>query len=480
MTDSDSPRVVIVGGGLAGLSAAVSLAPHRLNVELLEARRGCGGRAGSYTDPVQQQDVDYCQHVGMGCCTHLLHFLDATEQLPAWQRARELTFIDRTGSRYRLIADRWLPAPLHLTRSMLRQGYLPWATRLAIATSLLRLARDSKGPRDGRFYAWLESQRQLPVAIDRFWNVILTSALGEDVRHVAYKPARKVFVDGFLRNSTAYEVLIPKLALATLFGQRVPQWLQRHGISVRSGAAVRDLLIEGNRATHVVLNDGTKIAADHFIIAVPWHQLERTLGESAMRVVPNIERFREIPSAPISGVHLWLDRPITELPHAVFIDRLSQWMFRRGETGPQAAPQEESPREHYVQVVISASRGLAGRERESVIEEILDDLRASFPQAREAKLLRAKIVTDPWAVFSVTPAVEQLRPNASTALENLFLAGDWTRTGWPATMEGAIISGQRAAQCVLGPNLHHPPRQSPAPLPTSWLARLLIRDEPAP
>jgi squalene-associated FAD-dependent desaturase len=472
-------RIIIIGGGLAGMSAAATLAGQPVSVRLLESRRTLGGRAGSYLDPVSNQEIDYCQHVGMGCCGHLIDFLQKTGQSDRWQRAGHLTFIDGRGRRFGLSADRLLPAPLHLARSMARQFYLPFSARWAIAKALLRMARDPNGPADERFYGWLQASGQPPVAIDRFWNVILTSALGEDVRRVAYRPARKVLVDGFMRHASAYEVLIPQQPLAQLFGDHTSAWLTRNSVEVVSAASVRELVVDGQRATHCGLHDGRRMDADQFIVAVPWHQLARTLGAATRQIAPSADLYREIPSAPISGVHLWFDRAVTDLPHAVFVDRLSQWMFQRP-VGPSRTDPVAAGSSHYLQIVISASRGLAGRDREDVLAEIVGDLRSAFPAARDAQLLRAKIVTDPSAVFSVTPAVERLRPASETPLTNVHLAGDWTRTGWPATMEGALISGRTAAARALAALQLAAPASLTTELTDGWLARMLIRNRREP
>jgi len=155
----------------------------------------------------------------------------------------------------------------------------------------------------------------------------------------------------------------------------------------------------------------------------------------------------QIKSSSISGVHLWFDQPFTDLPHAVLVGRLSQWLFNRG---PAAAePAESKARGHYYQVVISASRDILDRERSEVVEDVLSDLRAVWPAARESKLLHWRLVSDREAVFSCRPGLEALRPEQCTPIPNLFLAGDWTRTLWPATMESAVRSGYLAAQGVL-------------------------------
>jgi uncharacterized protein with NAD-binding domain and iron-sulfur cluster len=182
--------------------------------------------------------------------------------------------------------------------------------------------------------------------------------------------------------------------------------------------------------------------------------------------VTGIDQFERIEGAPITGVHLWFDRPITPLPHAVLVGTLAQWVFNRADEAGQ-------PGEHYYQVVISASRSLAESQRDATVAQITRELAAVFPAARQAKLLRWRIVTEPAAVFSASPEIERIRPPQKTAIGNLALAGDWTETGWPATMEGAVRSGYLAAEAILA-HFGRPTRLLVDDLPTSWLANLLL------
>jgi uncharacterized protein with NAD-binding domain and iron-sulfur cluster len=186
--------------------------------------------------------------------------------------------------------------------------------------------------------------------------------------------------------------------------------------------------------------------------------------------LPELARLDQIESAPISGVHLWFDREITSLPHAVLVGKQSQWLFNRGRA---ASGEENAPIGHYYQVVISASRSLAGRDREQVIREIVAELASIWPAAGEAELLHGRLVTEQTAVFSLSPGMEQLRSSQQTAIANLALAGDWTRTGWPATMEGAIRSGYLAAEAVLS-NFGQSEKILVNDLPRGWLARLIL------
>jgi zeta-carotene desaturase len=211
------------------------------------------------------------------------------------------------------------------------------------------------------------------------------------------------------------------------------------------------------RASAVVCGD-ERIPCDAVVVALPWKQ--------AARLVPDLVPAAEdrLAGSPITAVHLWFDRDVVDLPHAVLVGRVSQWVFRADDAAGGAPG--------YCQVVISASRGLFAGDRGRLLDAVVAELREVFPAAREAKLVDSRIVTDPTAVLSVRPGVESSRPPAQTPIENLFLAGDWTATGWPSTMEGAVRSGRLAAEAVLA-KVGRPRRLLAADLPHGPLVRLL-------
>ena len=481
MSGAARPRVAIVGGGLAGLAAAVPLAERGLKVEIYEARRSLGGRAASFRDPATGELVDHCQHVSMGCCTNLADFCRRTGLDAAFRRDRVLHFFTADGTRADLAASRWLPAPLHLGPALMGLRYLSLRDKLGIARAMWRLARteladEAAGP---TMLTWLQAHGQSPAAIERFWSVVLVSALGETLDRAGVPLARKVFLDGFLRSREAYEVLVPLFPLRELLNERLTPWLSRHHVDVRLGAAVEELAGAGGRVTHLRLADGTKHEVDAAVLAVPWRRAASFVREpSLVERLPELAAVERIEDSPIAGVHLWFDRLITPLPHAVLVGTLGQWLFNRGSSAAVNASgsvADGHDREHYYQVVISASRTLAGRDRAAVIEELLAELGAIFPVARGARLLRWRLVSEQAAVFSAAPGIERLRPPQRTSVPNFALAGDWTRTGWPSTMESAVRSGYLAAEAVLTA-LGRPERLLAADIPAAWLARRLFPD----
>ena len=441
-----APRVAVIGGGLAGMAAAVALQSAGCRVTLFEARRYLGGRAASFRDANSGDWVDLCQHVSMGCCTNLADFCRRTGIEHLFRHESKLHFFAPDGRRFDLGATRGLPAPLHLGPALWRLKYLSAGDRLRIGRALVRLAsKPVTEESDSTVAEWLQRNGQSPAAIERFWSVVLVSALGESLERASLSAARKVFVDGFMAARDAFVVEVPSVPLAEIYDLALRRWFADHQVELRIETGIRSVDLAAEERIQTTSFDGDSQTWDAAVLAVPWRQISAIVGPNLKPRLPWLANAARLEASPISGVHLWFDRPIAEVDHAVLVGRTSQWVFNRGLRTETAA----GPAGHYYQVVISASRELDEIGQEQTIRGVLDDLRAVFPAAREAQLLRARVVTDPHAVFSVRPGSDRFRPPQKTAVPGLAVAGDWTATGWPATMEGAVRSGYLAAEAVV-------------------------------
>jgi squalene-associated FAD-dependent desaturase len=431
-----SDRVLIIGAGLAGLAAAVRLAERGFRVTLLEARQRLGGRASSFVDASSHLLLDNCQHVSMGCCTNFAHFCRTVGIAHLLQTQKALAFMTPDGQISSLQAS-GLPAPFHLARSFLAAHYLTFAEKLRIAWGLacLRCRQDEDTP----FHDWLLGHRQTPGTIQRFWGVVLISALNETPQRVGLRYARKVFLEGFLRHRRGFEVQLPTVPLGRLYGPELEHWLGEHGVRVVTGQAARTLVPGEDHVRAVRLREGAPLQADWYIAAVPFDRLLELLPPEEVDKYPAFSNLHHLETSPITSIHLWYDRPLFPQPHLILLDCTSQWLFNRGTSGPG---------EHYVQVIVSAARALRGLGNDAIQQHIAGELARLFPHA-EARLLRGRVVTEHHATFSAVPGVDRWRPIQLSPLRNLFLAGDWTNTGWPATMEGAVRSGYLAAQALL-------------------------------
>jgi len=215
-------------------------------------------------------------------------------------------------------------------------------------------------------------------------------------------------------------------------------------VSLRLSQGAKKFVVNGNHVEKLDLRQGEPVTADWYISAVPFDRLLDLLPADVVAQHAYFSNLKNLETSPITSVHCWFDRPIivsgSGMKHVVLVDNVGQWVFNRGNTGVG---------EHYVQVVVSAARQFRGLLHEQVQRCVVDELRAMFPGARTAQLLRARVVTDQAATFSAVPGVDRWRPVQSAPLDNFLVAGDWTRTGWPATMEGAVRSGYLAAEALL-------------------------------
>ncbi len=427
--------MAVIGGGLAGLASAVALASADYCVTVFEARPFLGGRATSY--PLNQSNdetgptIDNCQHILLRCCTNLIDFYERLGVRDRIQFHREFFWIE-PGGRTSVMKAGAFPAPLHFTESFARLRFLSLKAKMDVARGLLAVRSEYQTRHDLdriTMLEWLREKRQGTQAIDRFWRQVLVSAINEELDGMAAIHGLQVFWLGFLSLKNAYEMGIPSVPLGDLYSEKA--WKKYPRVELCERAAVQEVVVRNRKIEELKLREAT-VTADAYISSVPFERLSALAPELPTQAGLNLEAFTH---SPITGIHLWFDRSITNLPHATLLDRTVQWMFNKGGG-------------RHIQLVVSASRSLVEMGRQDVIEMAMRDLRDFFPRAAQAKLERAHVVKEVRATFSASPAVEGKRPVNITSIPNLFLAGDWTRSGWPATMEGAVRSGYMAAEAV--------------------------------
>jgi squalene-associated FAD-dependent desaturase len=464
------PRVVVVGGGLAGLAAAVGLAGKDLDVTLLESRPRLGGRASSFPDPASGELVDNCQHVSMACCTNLADFCRRVGTADLFRREPGVLFLSPEG-RYSTLKAGPLPAPLHLSGSFLRANYLTLMERLRVGYGLVRLVFDRSHEHTEPFETWLRRHGQTDRTIERYWATVLVSALNERLDRMDVGHARKVFVDGFLRDREGYKMELPLVPIGELYGTRLERWLADNGVNVRLTTGVRSVDFDDEGVTSgVTLRSGEVVPADLVVLAVPFDRVDGLLPEGARGRIAGLARLGEFDASPITGVHLWFDREVCPVDHVVTVGRLVQWVFNHTALQGRRAGEGKG---QYLQVVISASYDLVSLDNAAILDRVLADLGAIWPESKQALLERWRVVTEHGATFAVRPGVDAIRPRQRTEIDGLFLAGDWTDTGWPATMEGAVRAGYKAAEGVLA-DLDRPEVLIRPDLPGGWLSRQLL------
>jgi squalene-associated FAD-dependent desaturase len=445
-----SQSVLVIGGGLAGLACAVALAESGIKVRLFEKRPHLGGRATSYTLP-DGSEVDNCQHVTLGCCTNLADFYrraGADGKIRFYDR---LYFADRKGQRSTISASA-LPPPLHMAPSFLGFGALGLGDKIGVAKALMAIAWAGGKPPDIdglTMLDWLHRMRQTPAATKRFWRVVLVSALDEELSRMDARYGIDVFWKAFLGSRGGYHVGIPSVPLAELY-EGCREAIVRKGGEVRLRSGVREVRVRQNRFGGIALEDGSEISADACVAAVPHDVLLGLLPTAMGEECGPLAGLRHLRTSPITGVHLWFDRVVMKEPFLALLDHTTQWIFNKSLLYAHAGTNVDAPPAgQYLQLVISASYDLVPRSRQDIIDLCRRELEEVLPATREAKLEKATVIKEVHATFSPEPGVDQWRPAQKIGVDGLFLAGDWTRTGWPATMEGAVRSGYLAAEEAL-------------------------------
>jgi squalene-associated FAD-dependent desaturase len=434
-------RVAIIGGGLAGLAAGCALAEAGVQATLFERRPYVGGRASSYEHPGTGEVIDNCQHVLLGCCTNLVQFYDRLGVSGKIRWFDELTFIE-PGGRASSLRPSFLPAPLHAAPSFLKAKYLSLRDKVAIARAFARMLGDLPDDSDENFLAWLQRQGQTQNAVERLWKPVLVSALNEDLDRVSVRYAAQVFRESFLKSAAAGRMGLPIVPLSELYASAIEYIRARGGqVLLRTSVAAVN---SGADGVSLAINSEEQ-RFDAAVLAVPFQTAASLLpaDPSSEPLKRELEHF--VPS-PITGIHLWFDREITPLPHAVLLDRTIQWMFQKSKFQD---PGRREGNGSYMELVVSSSKSLVQKSREEILELALKELTEFFPGVREARTTKSTVVKEIYATYSIAPGLDQYRPTTRSAWPRLFLAGDWTATGWPATMEGAVRSGYLAAEAVM-------------------------------
>ena len=446
---------MVIGGGLAGLSAAVALAEAGCRVRLFEQRPFLGGRAASYVLP-DGEHVDNCQHVTLGCCTNLDNFyrrVGSSDKIKYFDR---LFFLDPQGRRGEMRAG-ILPAPFHMIGSFAAFAPLELRDKLPIARAMLEILLGKGRTADLEEHGgismleWLRRRHQTPAAIERFWRVVLVSALDEELAGTDACFGVDVFWKAFLSNRSGYRMGVPTVPLSELYAG-CKSAIEQRGGEVILRSPVRALRIRGDSLAGVEFDGDRAETADAYVFAVPHTAFLDLLPEEIKGKYAVFENLRNIKVAPITGVHFWFDREVTPEPFITLLDTTTQWIFNKtflhGESKNSSGTKTNGARQ-YLQLVISASYDLLQKSRQEIIDLCLREVRHALPAAREAQLVKATVIKEVAATFSPSPGVDRWRPKQQTEVAGLFLAGDWTDTGWPSTMEGAVRSGYLAAEAVL-------------------------------
>ena len=444
------PKVAIAGGGLAGLAAACALSDAGFRVTLFEKRPFLGGRASSWEHPGTGEVVDNCQHVLFHVCTNLMEFyhrIGVADKIRWYDR---MTFIE-PGGRTSVMKSSPFPAPLHTASSFLRFQFLNAADKLAIARALVPLTLTKQPDTGQSFQQWLDHHGQTKRSIERFWRPILVSALSEELDLISVSAAAQVVRES-MKSPAARQMGVPTVPLTDLYNA-AGDYVRARGGVLHFRCPVETFAADSSQVRVHLRSQGENRERnqeepfDYLILALPFDNLDRILPE-APESAPIREKLSHFETAPITGIHLWFDRQISDLDHAVLLDRTIQWMFHKSRLQPIRAQAGTSAAGSYIELVVSSSKTLIDKSRAEIVDLALAEVREFFPAAREANLVKSTVIKELQATYSPRPGIDAHRPTAATGWPRVFLAGDWTATGWPATMEGAVRSGYLAAEAL--------------------------------
>jgi zeta-carotene desaturase len=472
MTQSQ-PTVAIAGGGLAGLAAACALSDAGFRVTLFEKRPFLGGRASSYEHPGTGEVVDNCQHVLFRICTNLVKFYEHIGVADQIRWFDQMNFIE-PGGRVSVMKSSHLPAPLHTAPSFLRFPFLSAADKLAISRALVPLTLTVQGDKGQSFQQWLDAHGQTRNAVARFWHPILISALSEELDRISVSAAAQVVRES-MKTPAARHMGVPTLPLTDLYNA-AGDYVRSHGGTLHFRCPVEGFSADGSQVrVRMRSKEGAEETFDYLVLALPFDALESLLPAETQSTAIR-EKISHFENSPITGIHLWFDRQISDLDHAVLLDRTIQWMFHKSRLQPMRAQGENgSGSGSYIELVVSSSKTLIDKSRAEIVDLALSEVREFFPTARDANLLKSTVIKEVNATYSPRPGIDAHRPTPVTPWPRVFLAGDWTATGWPATMEGAVRSGYLAAEALADVSGNKGMRFLTPDMPASGLMRLFVK-----
>jgi squalene-associated FAD-dependent desaturase len=462
--------VAIAGGGLAGLAAACALSDAGFRVTLLEKRPFLGGRASSYEHPGTGEVVDNCQHVLFRVCTNLVEFYERIGMAGQIRWYDRMTFIE-PGGRTSTMKSSFLPAPMHTAPSFFAIPFLSSTDKLAIARALVPLTLTVQQDTGKSFQEWLDRHGQTKNAVARFWHPILISALSEDLDRISVSAAAQVVRES-MKSPAARQMGVPALPLTDLYNA-AGDYVRARGGVLRFRCPLESFSADASkiRLRARAGLEASDEAFDYLVLALPFDALDRVLP-NAPESSPIRQKISHFENSPITGIHLWFDRQISDLDHAVLLDRTIQWMFHKSRLQPvRSQSGNGASAGSYIELVVSASKSLIEKSRSEIVDLALAEVREFFPAARGVNLLKSTVIKEVNATYSPRPGIDAYRPTPMTGWGRVFLAGDWTATGWPATMEGAVRSGYLAAE-MLARNAGHEAHFLSRDLPASGLMQL--------
>jgi len=436
-------KAVVVGGGLAGVAAALELASKGIQVTVFEAKPYLGGMARSLEK--EGLLVDNGQHVFMKCCTAYLDFLRRIGSLDSiYLQDRLEVPVVSPGGRISWIRRDNLQPPFHLLRALLLYSYLDWQGKLGVARAMFALSRmdpSSKFLDEHSFGSWLSMHGFGESAVDGFFDLLVRSTLNLPPEEASLQMVAKVVNTGFLTRADGADLGWSTLPLSELHDRQARRVLVAMGVEIASPAKVSYIEAGAGGAPLVHTADGRSMKADAVIVAVDHRAAQRLLPRGT---IYGQERLNSLGTSAVVSVHVLYDRKVMDHPLMASLDTSVQWVFDRSKN-LRVAGSKVKPGAQYLTIPISAAHPLVSKRTSAIVAEVLPALEALLPRASKAVVLHVTTTREAAATFRASPHSAELRPGPITRFEGLFVAGAWCDTGWPATMESAVRSGYSAA-----------------------------------
>lgn len=439
-------RVLVIGGGFAGLSAGVALSQAGCRVTLIDQSGILGGRAYSVEDGRTGEWIDNGQHALLGAFRETQRFLKklGSDHLVRYQDRFRMVMAEEGGRRV-ILNTPPIPGPFHLAAGVVGCSGFSVRDRAHLLRAGIRIGLARSLPADLTLAQWMDRLGQPDSLRFRWWYPLAISALNEEPQrasaHLFLRVLKSTFF-GPARNS-AFGLI--SVGLGDLYTEQARTFIESRGGEVYTHAGAAQIVFSNQRVEAVVLRNGGAMTADYFVSAVPHHALKRLLPAAWLQAGGSFEGLSHLETSPMVSIHLWFDRPVMEEEFIGLVHSPIQWVFDKSRIWKK----EGSPARGLA-CISSGARDLIDLPREELIALAVKEMARFFPEAGRARLLHSRLIKERQATYSCTPEAEKWRPAQQTPFDNLFLAGDWTRTGLPATIEGAVISGHRCAELILG------------------------------
>ena len=444
-------QVVIIGGGFAGLAAGVDLAEQGWRVLVLEKRGFLGGRAYSFTDKTTGDSIDNGQHLFMGCYHHTLRFLEKIGSIGKlkFQLNPQVDFLLEESNGYVRHASFKcppLPAPFHLLAGLARLETIDWRERilaLRVGLALRRIHSRETSLADITVRQWLNDLGQPERIQKRFWDIIALATLNESPERASADMFARVLDQAFLHARRHSQLIISQVPLSGLYTEQARNFIEARGGEVKLNSDVLNIEMDGSRVRSLTLRSGESIEVEAVISAVPYFSLRRMLTDEVVHSSDCFHSLEQFRSSPIVSINLWYSEPVTDLEFVGLLDSPIEWVFNKN-----AIAGDNGIKRQHLALVISGAHGVAMRSNNELTRMAVSVMERFFPVATRRQLLHAFVVREQDATLSHTIGTARLRPPQRTNFSNFYLAGDWTDTGLPATIEGAVWSGQECARLV--------------------------------